>query len=248
MESEDVFTCLKTACEIEGEGFELITGSDFFTLGGLGIVDQWIGFVFRGNFESIQVGDKAVIYFHFKHKPVDPGGVIDLERKAKIYRGVFASHRCGQISILGNDVVEQGIISPTNGGMSGSPEVVIESGRLPSAANVFGGNEISKRIADGVEDGVEDGATESVAVGDVGILLGILRAEKGHGGSAVGFDQGEELPINIEAEVGVKRLSGHDSVLAGRVDEEVSIGRNSDVGEGPLSEIGGVVSEVVSID
>ncbi|MDC0305533.1 hypothetical protein OAL22_01115, partial [bacterium] len=34
-------------------------------------------------------------------------------------------------------------------------------------ANVFGGNEISKRIADGVEDGVEDGATESVAVGDV---------------------------------------------------------------------------------
>ena len=106
MESENVFTCLKTACEIEGEGFELITGSDFFTLGGLGIVDQWIGFVFRGNFESIQVGDKAVIYFHFKHKPVDPGGVIDLERKAKIHRGVFASHRCGQISIFRNDVVE----------------------------------------------------------------------------------------------------------------------------------------------
>ena len=132
--------------------------------------------------------------------------------------------------------------------MSGSPEVVIEGGHLPGAANVLGGNEISKRIADGVEGGVEDGAAGSVAVGDVGILPGILRAEKGHGGGAVGFDQGEEFPINIEAEVGVKRLSGHDSVFAGCVDEEISIGRNSDVGEGPLGEIGGVVSEVVSID
>ena len=46
----------------------------------------------------------------------------------------------------------------------------------------------------------------------------------------------------------MKGLTCHSAVFSGGVDEEISIGRDGDIRKSPFGEIGGIISEMVSVD
>ena len=89
------------------------------------------------------------------------------------------------------------------------------------------------------------GAVNFKAVTDILFFLRVV--EVGEDGAAITINESEVFTAFFEGEVGVKRFSRIDEIFSRGKDDEEAVGGNRGArGEGPLSEIVGLVGEVVS--